>query len=173
MDGIGLIEPGPARNTVRRFARSASPDELLVNDRTGRRPSILDKHEPCLRERWNCGCTNAALLGQEIRARGYPGSGRQVRGSLARFRGNAAVPMPVPVPPKVRAVTGWIMTRPGRLTDTGRTSLDAIPAASPELAAVTASVRAFIHIMTERRSRKRRLHWCRRSATNRGARRYS
>jgi hypothetical protein len=169
MDGIGLIEPGPARNTVRRFARSASPDELLVNDRTGRRPSILDKHEPYLRERWNSGCANAALLGQEIRARGYPGSGRQVRGSLARFRGNAAVP----VPPKVRALTGWIMTRPGRLTDTGRTSLDAIPAASPELAAVTASVRAFIHIMTERRSRKWRLHWCRRSATNRGARRYS
>jgi hypothetical protein len=111
MDGIGLIAPGPARNTVRRFARSASPDELLVNDRTGQRPSILDKHEPYLRERWNSGCTNAALLGQEIRARGYPGNCRQVRGSLARFRGNAAVPAPVPVPPKVRTVTGCARVR--------------------------------------------------------------
>ena len=45
------------------------------------------------------------------------------------------------------------MTRPGRLTDTGRTSLDAILAASPELAVVTASVCAFIHLVTERRGR--------------------
>jgi hypothetical protein len=142
-------ELGLARNTVRRFARAASPDELLVNDRTDRRASILGEHEPCLRERWNCGCTNAALPGQEIRARRYQGSCRQVRGSLARFRGNAAVP----VPPKVWAVTGWIMTRPGRLTDTGRAGLEAILAASPELAVVTASGRAFAHLMTERRGR--------------------
>jgi transposase len=85
-----------ARNTVRRFARAASPEELLVNDGTGRRASILDEHAPYLRERWNSGCTNAAQLWQEIRDRGYPGSRRQVRDYLARFRGNAAVPAPAP-----------------------------------------------------------------------------
>jgi hypothetical protein len=61
---------GLSRTTVRRFARAAGPEELLENDGTGRRPSILDEHEPYLRERWNAGCTNAAVLWQEIRDRG-------------------------------------------------------------------------------------------------------
>jgi transposase len=148
-EGLGL-----SRNTVRRFARAASPGELLVNDGTGRRASILGEHEAYLRERWNSGCTNAAQLWQEIRDRGYQGSRRQVRHYLARFRGSAAVPAPAPAPPKVRAVTSWIMTRPDRLADSDRTSLNAILATSPELAAVTASVRAFAVIMNERRGRK-------------------
>ena len=145
---------GLSRNTVRRFARAASPEELLVHDGTGRRASILDAHATYLRERWNSGCTNAAQLWQEIRDRGYPGSRRQVRGYLVRFRGNAVVPAPPPVPPKVRAVTAWIMTRPDRLDDADRASLDAILAASPQLAAVTASVRAFAAIMNEKRGRR-------------------
>jgi transposase len=145
---------GLSRNTIRRFARAASPEELLTCDGTGRRPSILDEHAPYLHERWNSGCTNAALLWQEIRARGYEGSGRQVRGYLARFRASTAVPAPAPAPPKARAVTAWIMTQPGRLADADKASLDAILAASPELAAVTASVRDFAVIMNERRGRK-------------------
>jgi len=80
------VKLGLSRNTVRRFARAASPEELLVNDGTGRRPSILDAHAAYLHQRWNCGCTNAALLWQEIRDRGYQGSRRQVRAYLARFR---------------------------------------------------------------------------------------
>ena len=42
---------GLSRNTVRRFVRAASPEELLVHDGTGRRPSILDEHAAYLRER--------------------------------------------------------------------------------------------------------------------------
>ena len=105
-------ELGLSRNTVRRFARAGSPEELLVHDGTGRRPSMLDEHAAYLRQRWNSGCTNAALLWQEIRDRGYQGSCRQVRGYLARFRATEDIPAPAPAPPKVRAVTGWIMTRP-------------------------------------------------------------
>jgi transposase len=145
---------GLSRNTVRRFARAASPEELLVNDGTGRRESILDEHEAYLRERWNSGCTNAAQLWQELRDRGYTGGRTHVRHYLARYRGTAAAPAPSPVPPKVKAVTSWIMTRPDNLDDAGRASLDSILAASPELAAVAASVRAFAAIMTERRGRK-------------------
>jgi hypothetical protein len=147
--GLGL-----SRNTVRRFARATSPEELLVHDGTGRRASILGEHDAYLRERWNSGCTNAAQLWQEIRDRGYQGGRTHVRHYLARYRGSASVPVPVPAPPKVRAVTAWIMTRPDRLADTDKASLDAILAASPELAAVAASVRSFAQIMSERRGRK-------------------
>jgi len=147
--GLGL-----SRNTARRFARAASPDELLVHDGTGRQPSILVDYEPYLRERWNSGCANATTLWQEIRARGYPGGYGQVRDHLARFRASGAIPAPAAVPPKARAVTAWIMTRPDRLDDADKASLDAILAASPELAAVAASVRAFAVIMNERRGRK-------------------
>jgi len=147
------VNLGLSRNTVRRFARAADPEELLVNDGTGRRPSILGEHAAYLHERWNSGCTNAALLWQEIRDRGYQGSRRQVRAYLACFRSTAVIPAPAPVPPKPRAVAGWIMTRPDRIADTDLASLEAILASSPELAAVTASVRAFAAIMNERRGR--------------------
>jgi transposase len=147
-------ELGLSRNTVRRFARAADPEELLVNDGTGRQASILDEHEAYLRERWNSGCTNAAQLWAELRGRGYQGGPTYVRQYLARFRGTAAAPEPKPAVPKVRAVTSWIMTSPGNLADADKTGLEAILAASPELAAVAASVRAFAAIMNERRGRK-------------------
>jgi hypothetical protein len=115
---------------------------------------MLDDHKPYLRERWNDGCTNAATLRQEIRDRGYQGSRRQVRHYLARFRVSPAMPASAPVPPKVRAVTGWIMTRPDRLADANRASLEAILASSTELAAVTAAVRAFAVIMNDQRGRQ-------------------
>ena len=46
------------------------------------------------------------------------------------------------------------MTSPGNLADADQASLAAILAASPELAAVAESVRAFAAIMNERRGRK-------------------
>ena len=70
---------GLSRNTVRRFARAASPEELLVNDGTGKHASILDEHAAYLREWWNAGCTNAAQLHQELRDRGYAGGASYVR----------------------------------------------------------------------------------------------
>lgn len=108
-----------------------------------------------MRERWNSGCTNAAVLWQELRERGYQGSSRQLRDYVAPFRGTTAVSAPPPVPPKVKAVTRWIMTLPDNFADAGRVSLDAILDASPKLAAVTASVRAFAAMMNERRAANR------------------
>jgi transposase len=147
-------ELGLSRNTVRRFARAADPGELLVNDWTPRSPGILHTYEPYLRERWNSGCTNATALWQEIRGRGYRGGYSSVRDYLARFRGNAVMPALAPEPPKPRAVTSWIMTRPDDLDPADQASLDAILASSPELAALTGHVRAFAAIMTGRRGRE-------------------
>jgi len=45
------------------------------------------------------------------------------------------------------------MTRPGDLDPAGQASLDAILAASPELAAATAHVRTFADLMNQRRGR--------------------
>jgi transposase len=146
-------ELGVTRNTVRRFARAVGPEELLVRDGTGRKASALDGYEPYLRERWNSGCTNAAVLHQEIRDRGYPGSVRSVRRHLAGYRGTRTAPERPPAPPKTRAVTSWIMTRPGSLDPGDQASLDAILASSPELAAVAAHVREFAQIMAGRRGR--------------------
>lgn len=105
------FELGLARNTVRRFARTTDPEELLVHDGTGRRPRMLEAYESYLRERWNADCTDATRLWQEIRARGYPGGYSLVREHLAPLRGTAIAPPRAPVPPKPRKVTAWIMTR--------------------------------------------------------------
>ncbi len=59
-------ELGLSRNTVRRFARAASAEELLVNDGTGRRRKLLDTHAGYVHQRWSQGCRDAARLWQEL-----------------------------------------------------------------------------------------------------------
>jgi transposase len=81
-----------------------------------------------------------------------------MEGSLSRQDANV-FRRAVPGPCGGSVVTSWIMTRPSRLADADRASLDAILAASPELAAVTAAVRAFAVIMNERRGRKPPEQW--------------
>ena len=127
-------EPGLSRNTVRRFARATSAEELLVNDGTGRRAKLLDAHADYLCRRWQQGCSDAARLWEELRGRGYHGSYASVRDYVRPFRTGGVPPAPAPAPPKVRQVTGWIMRNPANLDagDTGR--LDAVLAGCPELA---------------------------------------
>jgi transposase len=123
-----------------------------VHDGTGRRPSILDDHKPYLRQRWNAGCTDAAVLHRELRARGYQGGYSLIRDYLSRFRGTV-MPAPAKAVPKTRAVTRWIMTGPASLAHADQAQLDAILQACPELAAVTTCVRGFAAMMTGRRGR--------------------
>ena len=84
-----------AKETVRKFARAATVEDLLARPRAGR-ASILDEHKPRLHKRWNAGCTNVPQLHAEITARGYRGRPRQLRhgeslpAALPRARRGAA-----------------------------------------------------------------------------------
>lgn len=142
---------GLARNTVRRFAHATNPEELLVNDGTGQRPSMLEQHKPYLHQRWNDGYTDATRLWQEIRDRGYPGGYSHVRDYLAPLRTTATLPSPAPAPPKVRKVVAWMMTNPRNLHPDDADQLTAVLDSCPALAAVHAHVKAFAGLMTERR----------------------
>ena len=103
--GIKTImrELGLAKETVRRFARATSVEELLATARDGR-PSVLDEFKPYLHDRFNAGHTNGSQLFAEIREQGYRGSLGTVLGYLRPFRRSAAAPPAVPAPPTVRAV---------------------------------------------------------------------
>ena len=146
-------ELGLARNTVRRFARAADPEQLLVHDGTGHRPSMLQEHVPYLHQRWNAGCTDATRLWRELRARGYRGGYSLVRDYLAPLRATAVAPASAPQPPKVRKVTSWIMSDPRGLTTDDKAQLAAILTACPELAALRTHVTAFAELMIQRRGR--------------------
>ncbi|PWK84451.1 transposase [Lentzea atacamensis] len=144
--GIGA-ELGLARGTVRRIVRAGTVEELLANDGTGRRPSLLDEFKPYLHQRWNAGCTTATLLFEEIKAQGFRGQYQVLRDYLRPFRVSAQVPEPAPTAPKVRRVVGWIMTKPENMADDDERQLDQILGRSPELTALAGHVRSFAAMM--------------------------
>jgi transposase len=150
---------GLARGTAAKFASAASIDELLV--KATRRPGILDPFKPYLGQRWNDGITSAAVLHEEIRARGWKGDILAVSRYLRQFRtadgrDRQARTQPqltapaAPPAPKPRQVTRWIMTRPDHLADDDAAQLARLLGASPGLAAAAAHVRSFAGMMTGR-----------------------
>jgi transposase len=155
--GVGLRtiarELGLARNTVRRYAHAADPEELLVGRWTGR-VSILDPFKPHIDQRFAQGCTNARRLFEEIVQRGYPGKEQIVRKYVHRLR--LAFPRQDPPRrrPSVRDVTGWITRHPDRLDADDAHRLKEILARVPALAAAARHVRAFADLMNDRRGRQ-------------------
>jgi hypothetical protein len=117
-----MRETGLARETVRRFYRAASADELLAKIRGGR-PSLLDDHKPYLHQRWNEGCTNVRQLHAELRERGYRGSYDIINSYVQPFRQAGAAPPAVPGPPRARDLASWILKDPDSLDDGEKTSL--------------------------------------------------
>jgi transposase len=135
---------GLARQTVRRFCRAASPDELLAAPGRGR-PSLLDDYEPYLRQRWNEGCTSARTLHTELKQRGYTGSYGAVANYVLPFRRPSAAP---PAPPRTRDLASWILTSPGNLGDKEKADLTAARQRCPHLDSLTGHVTAFAEILT-------------------------
>jgi transposase len=135
------------RKTVRRFARAATVEELLIKQRDGR-PGPLERFKPYLCERWNQGCTTATVLLAEIREQGYTGSYPALTCYLRPFRTVGAAPPATPVPPKVRDVTRWMLQHPDDLDDHDRDRLNKILAHSSALERLAYHVTSFAEMMT-------------------------
>jgi DNA-binding NarL/FixJ family response regulator len=121
--GIKTImrELGLAKETVRKFYRATSVEEVTATARAGR-PSMLNEFKPYLHERFNAGLTNVSALFREIREQGYRGSRGTLADYLAPFRAVGAAPAPQPAAPKVRHVTSWMLHTPRTSTTSNASS---------------------------------------------------
>jgi transposase len=142
-----MRETGLAKETVRRFYRAASAEELLAKIKDGR-PSLLDDHKPYLHQRWNEGCTNVRQLHAELRDRGYRGSYGTIRDYVLPFREAGAAPPAVPGPPKARVLASWILKDPGNLDDDEKSGLAQARERCPHLDALAGHVTGFAKILT-------------------------
>ncbi|MEV5380829.1 transposase [Streptomyces nondiastaticus] len=134
--------------TVRRYARAATADELIVPPRSQHSP--LRPFQSYLNERWNEGCTDSARLYEEIRSLGYRGTDRTVRRWLEPLRASSAPAPKVSDVPRTRKVTGWITRHPDNLTSNEALRLKHLLAHCIELATVVERVRDFAVMMTNR-----------------------
>lgn len=141
---------GLDRKTVRRYAHAATPDDASLA--TGSRSyGQIHAYAFYLHRRWNEGCTDAARLHVEIVELGYRGSKRTVRRHLQEIRAGGK---PAPDKPReltVRKATWLITAHPDKINESNALKLKQLLARCPELEAVTDCVRAFAHMMTERR----------------------
>ena len=142
-----MRETGLAKQTVRRFYRAATVDELLAKVRDGR-PSLLDEYKPYLHQRWNEGCTNVRQLHTDLRDRGYQGGYGTIRDYVLPFRQTGAAPPAVPRPPKARDLASWILTDPDNLGDDEKAKLAQARESCPHLDALAGHVTEFAKILT-------------------------
>ena len=113
------------------------------------RPGLLGPHQAYRRQRWDEGVRSTERLHQELRERGYRGSLRTLRRLTAQLRQDAAAAAPPPAPP-ARKVASWILTPPGKLTDTDRAALAQITARCEELDTTRSLVREFADMLCHR-----------------------
>lgn len=147
--GVGLLECarrlGWALNTVKRYARAASPEALLRPPRYGR--TLVDPYRDHLRRRLAAEPDVAVTrLLAEIRELGYTGSANLLVRYLNQGRAHDDRPSPPP-----RRLIGWIMTRPAELPEPDRGHLEDLLAGCPALGVLAEHVRAFADLLTTRR----------------------
>jgi len=147
--GVGLLDCsrrlGWALNTVKRYARAATPEQLARPPRYGRTP--VDPYREHLRRRLAAEPDIAVTrLLAEIRELGYTGSANLLVRYLNQGRAQAQRASPPP-----RRLVGWIMTRPEQLSDNDRRQLDELLGACPPLTVLAEHVRGFAELLTSRR----------------------
>jgi transposase len=147
--GVGLLECarrlGWSLNTIKRYARAATAEQLQRPPRYGR--TLVDPYRDHLRRRLTAEPAVAVTtLLTEIRELGYTGSANL----LVRYlnQGRADTERPVPAP---RRLVSWIMTRPADLPEPDHVHLEQLLATCPHLAVLTEHVRAFAGLLVDRR----------------------
>jgi Transposase/zinc-finger of transposase IS204/IS1001/IS1096/IS1165 len=120
--GVGLLECarrlGWALNTVKRYARAATAEQLQRPPRYGR--TLVDSYREHLRRRLAAEPdVPATRLLAEIRELGYTGSANLLVRYLNQGRAQAERAAPPP-----RRLVGWIMSRPAELPEHERSHLD-------------------------------------------------
>lgn len=149
---------GLGRNTVRKYARAASP-EAMLHGQWQDRTSKLDRYRPYLEQRIAEGCTNLASLHRELQERGACCAYSTLRDYVHPLRPGrrpAANRPPMARPPSPREATRWIMSHPDHLRDDDQLRLKTLLARSPELTAAITHVRTFASIMTNREGERLR-----------------
>jgi transposase len=147
--GVGLLECsrrlGWALNTVKRYARATTAEELARPPRYGR--TLVDPYREHLRRRLAAepGVPVTRLL-EEIRELGYTGSASLLVRYLDQGRVQAERASPPP-----RRLVGWIMSRPAELAEHDRRQLDELLASCPHLTVLVEHVRGFADLLTSRR----------------------
>jgi transposase len=139
---------GLALNTVKRYARAASVEDLL---KSAARPSNLDDFKPYLHQRISQGQASPVRLFEEIHSQGYTGSKANVRDYIRRHTRWARASSATPPPPSVRDTVTWITRHPDRLDEETRPQLNAILGRCPELDALHDCIRGFAVMVTRRR----------------------
>lgn len=134
-------------DTIAHYADAASIEQLLV---TRYRAGKLDRFKDYLDVRWNEGCTDATLLTEELRERGYRGTSRTVRRYLEPIRAMGSPAAHIPAPPKPREVTGWMKRHPDEVSGSKKLRLTAILARCPKLDVLAALVNDFAKMLCRR-----------------------
>jgi transposase len=147
--GVGLLECarrlGWALNTVKRYARAATAEQLQRPPRYGR--TLVDPYREHLRRRLAAEPdVPATRLLAEIRELGYTGSANLLVRYLNQGRAQAERAAPPP-----RGLVGWIMSRPAELPEHERSHLDELLAGCAPLAVLAEHVRTFAELLTTRR----------------------
>lgn len=147
--GLGLLDCarrlGWALNTVKRYARAATADELRRPPKY--RQTLVDPYREHLRRRLaeEPGVAVTRLLA-EIRDRGYTGSANLLVRYLNHGRATAQR-----TPPSPRRLVSWLMTKPEKLPAHQHNHLHDLLARCPQLSTAAERVRQFAGLLTDRR----------------------
>ena len=143
-----------------------APRRISRDHPASQSPSILDRWEPYLFERWRAGCHNALQLYREIHEQGYTGSCPLVSRWTARYRKehpdmSKAVATATPEPPVTEvkppmrrlspSQAAWLLVQqPADLTEDEHTALDKLQKAVADIATAYTLAQDFIRMVRER-----------------------
>nr|WP_280684979.1 ISL3 family transposase [Kitasatospora sp. MAA19] len=144
--------------TVRKFMRAATADELIGAGPSGGRQTSLEGHAAYLIARFNEGCHSALRLHRELAERGLSVSERTIRRFVHRLRENAK-PTARPPVPKVREVTGLILTNPDHRSEAQQVLLKELRIRCGELDDACDLVARFASILVNRRGQEELEQW--------------